>query len=220
MQRQEVLALQQKEEARRQELKENAAARKKAEEERVARQERLECVLQSARRAEARERELDAEMERLRLVAQQQARDGWENWLREEKRRQKEVQEAAKKTQREIEETSRRRVKEEEERLRANQELEEKRQQEARQEHTSMSVAAASARQRIASLVAAEERARSELQAMLDRKSFIAEAASQVRDDVEKAQGIIDAFKASAESHHSTVVQYEFASHAQSTHRV
>ena len=83
-----------------------------------------------------------------------------------------------------------------------------------------MSVAAASARQRIASLVAAEERARSELQAMLDRKTFIAEVASQVRDDAEKAQGILDEFKASAESQHSTVVQYEFASHAQSTHRV
>ena len=198
LQRQAFLAAKQKEEARRQELKEKEAARKKAEEERAARQERLESVLQSARNAEARERALGMELERVRIetaAAQEHARRQAERiaWLREETMRQQEVQEAARRTQQEIEETSRLRAREEEERLRVKQELDEKHEQEARQ---AISDAVASARWRMLSFVAAEERARSELQAMLDRKTFIAEVASQVRSAAEQAQKVLVGLKA------------------------
>ena len=95
-------------------------------------------------------------------------------------------------------EATRRSDQEQENRLRATQEFTKYHQQVAEERVKLMSVATAAAREWMAPFLEAEEKARSELQAMLDRKRFLAEVAGEVRVDVEEAQGILDEFKASA----------------------
>ena len=84
--------------------------------------------------------------------------------------------------------------------MRAQAELEQQRQQLAASQDTMVSAARVSARARMAPLEAEEEQARADLQAMLDRKTFLAVPPVPIRDEVEEAQGVLESFKASAES--------------------
>ena len=162
--------------------------------EQAAARERLESIQRSTREAELRELALEEDMKRVRMetqVAQERMQK-----LREEAKQQEQVQAELEKASREYGEATRRRQQEQEQRLRAMIEAEEQDKQAARENENLMSAAAASSGQRMAPLVAAEDQAKQEVQAMRDRARFVAEAESQVRDLVEEAQGILEAFQA------------------------
>ena len=186
--------------------------------EQAAIRERMEKVRQAQRESEAREAALEEEMKRVRMETQ--VEEDRVAKLRAEAARQEQLQEEMERTAREYGEARRRGHQEQENRLRAKAELEQQRQQLAASQDTMVSAARVSARARMAPLDAAEEQARADLQAMLDRKTFLAVPPVPLRDEVAEAQSILDAFKASAESQLQYSIQYELASHAQSTHRV
>ena len=60
--------------------------------------------------------------------------------------------------------------------------------------------ASAKAQARMDPLEATEKEARADLQALLDRKTFLADPPMSIRDEVAEAQSMFDAFKAWAES--------------------
>ena len=182
--------------------------------EQAAIRERMEKVRQAQRESEAREAALEEEMKRVRMETQ--VEEDRVAKLRAEAARQEQLQEEMERAAREYGEARRRGHQEQENRLRAEQQ----RQQLAASQDTMVSAARVSARARMAPLDAAEEQARADLQAMLDRKTFLAVPPVPLRDEVAEAQSILEKFKASAESQLQYSIQYELASHAQSTHRV
>ena len=206
------------EEARLRAKEEDDKAAKKAEKEQAALRDRCAKLQQLVRESEERENALNEEMKRVRFEKEVQEARVYR--LREEAKEQAKLQEAFEKTTKEYGEARKRDQKEREVRLRSREEIEQQQKQLAASQEQEAAIQGANSRARMGPLVAAELQARSEVLAMIDRESFLAEAPLTIRNEVKEAQGILDAFQASAESQLQTVVQYELASHAQSTHRV
>ena len=187
--------------------REEARLRAKAEEEEKAAQaaaeraalaERLAKYQQDQREAELREKALNEEMKRVRLEAQveQERLDK----VRAEARRQEQLSEEINRVSGLMTEALRRHEMEERVRQDAREDLEKVHERLAASQEERVSVATASARARLAPLAEAESQAREELQAMQDRKTFLAETPRSMRAEVQKAQGILDGFQAITDS--------------------
>ena len=155
-------------------------------------------VQKSRRESELREAALNESMKRVRLEkeVQQERADK----LKAEAKRQRELQEEFERTKSQLAEAKSRSYQDQKKWLRAKKEMAERRKEQAASHEKIVIDAGASARARMAPLKLAEQQARNDVQAMLDRKQFLAESPVAIRHEVAEAQNIIDRTKASAES--------------------